>query len=120
MNTLTSILSAASSLIICGGAIWAILSERVHDGVIIKVGLILVALGFGSVALHAVQEMLGAYDLASGLLRSVLLINSGAAVSLIGFVIRKRNPDPEKRRITEWDTLDERPIEATGDVGPEQ
>jgi hypothetical protein len=94
---------------IAAAMVWAVLSPRVHDGVVIKVGLILMALGFGGIALRMLDPSSApANQLAEMLARSVFLINIGAAVALAGYRWRTRHKPRVRRRATDWGDLDSR------------
>lgn len=99
-----AIINAASSTIIAIGLVWCVLSKRVLDGVIIKIGLSSMALGFVVVSLHTLD--IGATDV-QGLQRALLLINSGIAVVIIGYLFRFRTTGHALRRVTDWASLDE-------------
>lgn len=86
MDTFLSFLNIGACGLISLALIGAILSPRVHDGIVIKIGLISLASGFGAMALRlAAQEPAG--DIA-GVLRALLLINSGITVVIIGYLLR--------------------------------
>ena len=102
MDAVIALINALSSGLIAVALIAAVLSKRVHDGVIIKVGLCCMALGFIVIALHMLR--IGAADV-RGLERAMLLINSGIAVVIIGYVFRKRTAGHSLRRITDWADL---------------
>jgi hypothetical protein len=96
-----AVINAASSIAIAGVLITAILSKRVRDGVVIKVGLSCIALGFVVISLH----MFSGADV-QGLERSLLLINSGITVVIIGYLWRSRSAGHALRRLTDWAELD--------------
>ncbi len=102
MDTFISILNGVSSAVIAIALIVAVLSERVLDGLVIKVGLCSMALGFVVVSLHMLSDV----DL-QGLERAMLLINSGLAVVIIGYLLRYRSVGHALRRVTDWADLDE-------------
>jgi hypothetical protein len=86
---------------------WACLSQRVNDGVVIKLGLILMALGFSG---HAwiTHDGIDSYD-AVALTRAQLLINAGMALVLIGWLLRGRpgrKRHPPERRASDFVDLD--------------
>jgi hypothetical protein len=86
---------------------WACLSRRVHDGLVIKLGLILLALGFSG---HAwiTHDGIDAYD-AVALTRAQLLINAGMALAVIGWLLRGRSGrkgHPPERRTSDFVDLD--------------
>ncbi len=89
--------------------VWAVLSPHVHDGLVIKSGLILMALGFGSIAIRMLDPWAAPEHLmAEALSRSILLINVGAAVVLVGYRWRTRHKPRTRRRATDWGDLDSR------------
>ena len=104
MDTFIALINATSSTVIAVGLVAAVLSKRVHDGVIIKVGLCSMALGFIVVTLHTLE--IGATDV-QGLQRALLLINSGIAVVIIGYLFRYRMAGHALRRVTDWAGLDD-------------
>ena len=66
------------------GLVWAILSHRVRDGIVVKVGLIAMTAGFGSASLHLLSGDVPPQALA----RSVVLIEAGMVVALAGAIWR--------------------------------
>lgn len=89
--------------------VWAVLSPHVRDGVVIKSGLIMMALGFGSIAIRMMDPWAAPDNqMADALARSILLINLGAAVVLAGYHWRKRHRPRVRRRVTDWGDLDSR------------
>lgn len=89
--------------------VWAVLSPHVHDGVVIKSGLILMALGFGGLAIRLLDPASApAGQLADSLSRCLLLINAGAAVAFVGYRWRTRHKPRVRRRATDWGDLDSR------------
>lgn len=109
MDTLLSLINAAGSGIIALALLGAILNPRVHDGIVIKFGLGVMMFGFGSIALRMLDG-LGPDD-AEGLARSILLLNSGIAVVIIGYLTRRVRAHHPVRRTTDWAEIDTRPLE---------
>lgn len=110
MDVVIALINGLSSGLIACGLIAAALSRRVHDGVVIKIGLCSMALGFVVLALHMAQVV--AYpDFVNvrGLERAMLLINSGIAVVIIGYLFRRRFAGHSLRRITDWADLGDEP-----------
>lgn len=99
MDTLIAIINAGSSALIAVCLIWAVLDKRVLDGLVIKVGLCSMAMGFIVVSLHMLE--IGAADV-RGLQRAMLLINSGIAVVILGYVFRHRSAGHALRRVSDW------------------
>lgn len=109
MNIITAALNAAACGLIALALVGAVLSKHVHDGIVIKFGLICMALGFGSIAVR-MFDGLDAAD-AIHLARSILLVNAGLAVCIIGYLWRRTRAGHSVRRVTDWADLDSRPME---------
>lgn len=93
MDNFLALINGAACGLISIALLGAILSERVQDGIVIKVGLICMALGFGSISLRLVDGV-GPAELL-GLERGLLLVNAGVAVVIFGYLSRKaRRDDP--------------------------
>jgi len=95
---LLDLLNAAACGSIALILIAGVLHPRVQDGIIVKVGLISMALGFGSIAMRSFDGVTEGD--AAHLARSVLMISFGAFVVLAGYVLRNmRHP---ARRLSDW------------------
>lgn len=105
MDLLISWINAAACGLISLALIGAIVSPRVHDGIVVKVGLISMAGGFGATALSLIDGV-GPDEIVS-LERSLLLINAGIAVVIVGYLLRKARVHHPVRRATDWAALDE-------------
>lgn len=101
MITFLALLQAFSCGLISLALIGAVLSSQVHDGVIIKVGLICMSTGFGALALRMVSLEFP-LDI-PGVIRSLTLITSGIAVFIIGYLLRKAKYPRE--HLTDWGDL---------------
>lgn len=99
MDALLAIINAAASGLIALALIAAIVSTRVHDGVVIKVGLIGMALGFGSIALRLLDGLTNSD--AAGLAKSLVLINAGIAVAIVGYLLRRARAGHQVRRASD-------------------
>lgn len=108
MDVLLSLINAFACGLIALALIGAVLSPRVHDGVVIKLGLISMALGFGAIALRMTDEVLR-ND--AGIERALALINGGIAVVILGYLLRKAQAGHALRRMTDWGDLDIQPPE---------
>ena len=96
METVLRLLNSSACGLISLALIGAVLSPKVHDGIVIKIGLITMAAGFGAMALRAFGDLMEP----AGVQRALMLINSGVAVVIIGYLLRKaKNP---KDRLTDW------------------
>lgn len=92
-------INTAVCCVLAAAATWACLSPRVHDGIVIKLGLIGLAIGFAS---HAwiVHDGTDAFD-AIALARAQLIINAGMLAVVVGVMRRarssRRGHAPERR-----------------------
>ena len=81
-------------------SIFAILHPSVNDGIVIKFGLILLTVGFSTLA-YKLSGMCDLYDFQS-LEKALLLVHTGAIVLVIGYVIRVFKAGHKMQRITDW------------------
>lgn len=110
MDLLLCWVNAAACGLISLALLGAILSPKVHDGVVIKIGLISLAAGFGAIALRLFEGVNP--DDVLGLERALLLVNAGIAVVIVGYLLRKARVHHPVRRSTDWAQLmDTRPME---------
>jgi hypothetical protein len=88
MDHTLSLINLASSCALAALAAWAVLSPSVRDGVLVKLGLILLAMGHGIAALH----LAGGIDQADlmGLNRARFVSNLGLLVVVLGYGWRHR------------------------------
>lgn len=100
MFELISIINAVVCLSMFLLCIFAILHPSVNDGVVIKFGLILLTVGFGTIA-YKLSGMCDLYDVQS-LEKALLLVHSGAIVLVIGYALRVFNAGHKMQRITDW------------------
>ena len=105
MESLLKLMNFLACGLISIALIGAILSPRVHDGIVIKVGLCSMALGFGSIAM---SFLFGAANVAS-LERALLMVNLGIAVVIFGYIIRRIRSRHALRRVTDWNEFDVEP-----------
>ncbi len=97
MGYLFTLINAAACGLISMVLIAAIVSPRVHDGVIVKIGLIGLASGFGSISLKLLEGM-------DDLGRPLMLVNSGMTVVIIGYLMRRARTGHAVRRLSDWFT----------------
>lgn len=110
MDILLQLINAGACGAIMLALSWMVLNPKVHDGVVIKVGLICMALGFGSIALLLLKGITEKNVV--GLERGLLLINAGIAVVIVGYLVRKAKAHHPARRSTDWaDLVDTRPLD---------
>lgn len=88
MDELITVFNATTAAVIALVLSWAVLSHRVRDGVVIKLGLIGMALGFGALSWHLVDGM-GCTDL-HAISNAHALVHAGLAVVLVGLLLRSR------------------------------
>jgi hypothetical protein len=88
MDQVLSLINLGSSCALAALAAWAIMSPVVRDGIIVKVGLILMTMGHGIAALHLFNGLAHA-DLL-GLNRARFLINAGLLIVVLGYGWRHR------------------------------
>lgn len=99
-------LNAAACLVLSLLAGWAVISPRVRDGILIKLGLILVAVGASGMGLA-----LATGDPTYVVLRALGLHTAGLFVVALGVLWRARRPGAPKRRASDWVALDTLPAE---------
>lgn len=84
---------------------YAVLSPKVHDGIVVKLGLSLMALGF-LVSTYALANGADCTDVKT-LDGAIALVNFGAVTVLAGYLLRTGYGRKKKRRFTDWADLDE-------------
>lgn len=110
MDILLQLINSGACALIMVALSWAVLSSRVNDGVIVKAGLICMALGFGSTALLMFDGVRPSQVV--GLERALILINAGLTVVIFGYLWRKTRLNHPVRRTTDWSALmDTRPAD---------
>lgn len=68
--------------------LWAVMNPRIRDGVVIKIGLVLMSLGFSATAWHLLAGL--SCDDLLPINRARLLINAGAALVFVGYQLHLR------------------------------
>ena len=88
MDAFTTTANAWATLLLACFCAWAIFSPRVRDGVVIKLGLILMAIGY----LVTVAQLVDGMDCSDlhGLARSALLTRVGLLIVVAGWLWRHR------------------------------
>lgn len=104
MDMTIALTNATACMVLSLAAGWACLSSRVRDGVVIKLGLIAMAIGF---FVHA-WIMFDGVDLADAvaMARAQFVINAGMLIVVLGWLVRTRGGRDRKRRTTDWADLD--------------
>lgn len=87
------------------GLVYAVLSPKVHDGIIVKLGLAQMALGF-MVSTYALANGIDCTDVQT-LDRAIALVNSGAITVVVGYLLRTGYGRKKRRRSTDWTDLDD-------------
>lgn len=100
MDSAMALINAAVCGLIATALVALILSPRVNDGIVIKSGLICMALGFGAVAVR-MADGLRAED-ALHLARAILLINLGLLLAAGGYALRRKRARRPLRRASDW------------------
>jgi hypothetical protein len=93
LNTF-NLVAALVMVCLCG---WAIMDPKVKDGIVIKIGLMFIALAFvGFFALGLEPTRMEVLEAAQALL------HLGLIVCLIGYVVRRRRHAQATRRASDW------------------
>jgi hypothetical protein len=79
----------------------AILSPRVRDGIVIKVGLCAMSLGFGAITMRWLFRPWNIQMLEA----AIAMVEVGAVVAVLGYVWRTRRAGHPLRRSTDWGLL---------------
>jgi hypothetical protein len=106
MDVIYEAIELANSYICAGIAIvfaWAVIDNRIKDGVLIKTGLILLSIGLFGVSMTLYEEHI--YDKLQAIERSILLINIGCLVAIGGVALRFFVGKKPARRVTDWADL---------------
>lgn len=97
------------NVLICSGLVvglmFSVLSHRVNDGIVIKMGLGLMALGF-AVSAYAMGNGIDCSD-GRTLTRSISCVNGGLLIVVLGYLRRTGYGQKKRRRSTDWVDLDE-------------
>jgi hypothetical protein len=100
MFELISAINAAVCLSLSILCIFAILHPSVNDGIVIKFGLILLTVGFGTMA-YKLSGMCDLYDVQS-LEKTLLIIHLGALVLVVGYLLRVLKAGHKMQRVSDW------------------
>lgn len=96
MDRVILVLNVAACALLASAAAWAVLSDRVRDGVLVKAGLIGASLGFGAVGL-----LLAAGEGGQSLGRALGLLHGGLLLVAVCVAIRWRRTG-RAYRVDEW------------------
>src|SRR6516225_1060745 len=105
MDQIFTAINAALCGIISLGLIGAILSHRVKDGVIIKTGLILLAVGFAAISARLLDGVTVSDVMA--LERALFLVSAGLSIVILGYLRKKSNPKKLHRRESDFVEMDQ-------------
>lgn len=100
MELVLSWINAAACGLISMALVGAILSPRVHDGIVVKIDLISMSTGFGAIALRLLDGV--GQDEIAGLERALLLVTSGISVVILGYIMRTFIARHPLRRVEDW------------------
>ena len=100
MFELISTVNAVVCLFLFFLSAFAILHPSVNDGIVIKFGLILITVGFGTLA-YKLSGMCDLYDVQS-IEKTMLLIHLGALVLVVGYVLRVLKSGHKMQRLSDW------------------
>lgn len=99
--SLTNAAVCGALAILLGGMV---LSKRVHDGIVIKCGLIAMFFGFGAIALCFIDG--SSVGDGQRFARALLLVNIGIGVVIAGYLWRAYRAGHPLVRRTDWAPLD--------------
>ena len=102
---MVELFNGAVHLAIGAALVWAVLSKRVRDGIVVKAGLILLALAFLGLGCQLIGgiEWGGAIYIA----RALVLQALGLLLLALGYWIRRRRAGNPLTRISDWVDLDD-------------
>lgn len=100
MDTLIAFLNSGVSGTISILLFVAVLSDKVHDGVVIKFGLICTASGFGAIAVRMLDGF-GPSDMGT-FVRALLMVNAGVVVVAVGYLTRRFYAKHKLRRAADF------------------
>ena len=92
------IFNAVMALLLSSVTGWAIMSHRVRDGIVVKIGLSFISVGFLGVFLASLE---GGYDKSFG----HAMVYVGMLICAMGYLFRTRRKRSAQRRITDWGNL---------------
>jgi len=98
-----SLINALATLVLFTGLSWLILSPTVNDGIVIKLGLVLMALSELGVSMLLLG---GDWTPYRPLMLCLAGVHIGAAVVLLGYLLRRGRVRHPVRRVTDWAPLD--------------
>ena len=102
MDKLLGVINVMACGALAAATAGAILSPRVRDGVVIKVGLIAVVLGFAGLGYAlAVQAAIEIVE------RALALLHVGLLVAMAGWWLRSRRAPQPRRRKSDWMDLED-------------
>lgn len=95
-----SIINAVVCLSLFFLSLFAILHPAVNDGIVIKFGLILLTVGFGTLA-YKLSGMCDLNDIQS-LEKALLFVHVGAIILVIGYALRVIKAGHKMQRVSDW------------------
>ncbi len=108
MENVVTLINATMCGAITFALIWLILNPAIREGVVIKIGLTAMVLGFGSLALNllALADNEPQFVQSDPWQRSILLISSGITTVIIGYLVRRFYVKHPVRRTSDWADLE--------------
>lgn len=103
LATVNGLLCAAFAALLVA----CVVNPSVREGCVVKVGLILMSAGFSALSVEALGLVLAGEMFSVD--RALLLTNTGAAISVLGYVRRKHHPRHPARRSSDWLPIDDNP-----------
>lgn len=97
MDNLLLVLNIAACVLLASLCTWAVLSPRVRDGVLVKLGLILAVQGFAGLGV----ALAGGYPLLV-IVRALGLLHVGLLVVVCGWWWRRVKAGNSQRRVSDW------------------
>lgn len=82
------------------GLTWAVISKRVKDGIVVKLGLIMMSMGFAGLAYH----MWNGHNFSDvvPIQRAMLMIHAGMGIVFIGVLFKSTLSRHPVRRASDW------------------
>ena len=99
-------INAVFAGLLCAACVYAVMSARVKDGLIVRLGLVVMALGFGAMSGRLATGMhTGEID---SFQRIMLFVHVGLSLCIIGVVWRVKTCKHAKDTASDWVDLDDK------------
>lgn len=91
--------NALAGLVLSAATGWAVMSPRVRDGIVIKIGLVCLSVGFAGIFFFHLSRPDGPHPLAA----AQALVHLGVLICAAGYVMRRRRHNGvSRRRASDW------------------